>query len=543
MQSLFVPTEPALFSGDLHNSITWGYDLPGAPDSEPLRNSIYFEETDTRSLRTILRSQTEEKLFFAEQLFRNYAGLSDDARHFAFENLFTRLLPEAAPGWPNVYQWDDGVLSLAGVLPDGSVPPQGSTAALKNYSRNMSADGSRLLFSAAPEPEAQPQLYQRIEGNRTVWISEPEGSDKSQPVNVFLQAATPDGRNVFFVTDSPLLDADQSPGPDLYRWSDGPDPEHESTNLTLITHDGSVPSNFFGGSVDGVSDDGQIVYIQTISSKLEVWDHGTMHIIAQPVDRPVNLEDQFTVNASIPGRGRATANGEFFAFLPQTSGDAELTESELYLYSLADEELVCASCLSGGDSPPAKVEPLGPNVTSSPAEYKLRFVRPRFLAEDGRVFFSTTASLVPEDTNGTWDAYQFDPGSGAPSLLSSGRGENPTAFIDASASGNDVFIATRQHLVGADTDELVDEYDVRTGGGFPEPEPAAAPCTGEGCRGAASGAPAGAAVSSTAPSRGNVKAHRCRKAKRGENGGGNARCVRRHRHPHSRTHGDRGRRK
>ena len=42
-------------------------------------------------------------------------------------------------------------------------------------------------------------------------------------------------------------------------------------------------------------------------------------------------------------------------------------------------------------------------------------------------------------------------------------------FLDASASGDDVFFATRERLAPTDTDELVDVYDARVDGGFPAP--------------------------------------------------------------------------
>ena len=48
------------------------------------------------------------------------------------------------------------------------------------------------------------------------------------------------------------------------------------------------------------------------------------------------------------------------------------------------------------------------------------------------------------------------------------------AFVDASASGNDAFFLTREQLVGIDTDDQIDLYDARVGGGLAEPEPATA---------------------------------------------------------------------
>jgi hypothetical protein len=66
---------------------------------------------------------------------------------------------------------------------------------------------------------------------------------------------------------------------------------------------------------------------------------------------------------------------------------------------------------------------------------------------------------------------------GCVSLISGGSGEtNPdVAFADASATGSDVFFVTSQSLVPGDTDEIKDMYDAREGGGFPPlPAPACA---------------------------------------------------------------------
>jgi hypothetical protein len=96
--------------------------------------------------------------------------------------------------------------------------------------------------------------------------------------------------------------------------------------------------------------------------------------------------------------------------------------------------------------------------------------------------------------NGTEDVYEFEPGgvgscprstsasspSGCVYLISTGAGQSPSEFADASESGDEVFFTTRQQLVSEDQDELIDLYDARVGGGFPEKSPAA-PCSGDAC--------------------------------------------------------------
>jgi hypothetical protein len=121
-------------------------------------------------------------------------------------------------------------------------------------------------------------------------------------------------------------------------------------------------------------------------------------------------------------------------------------------------------------------------------------------ADGSRVFFESFEALVPRDVNDTWDVYQWEaPGAGTCTaadptygeasggcvdLISAGEGASPSKLLDADAEGESAFIATRDRLVPGDEDDLVDVYAVRAAGGFPAPAPPAAPCEGEGCRGA-----------------------------------------------------------
>jgi hypothetical protein len=61
------------------------------------------------------------------------------------------------------------------------------------------------------------------------------------------------------------------------------------------------------------------------------------------------------------------------------------------------------------------------------------------------------------------------------SLISAGTGPYASGLATASESGNDVFFTTSDELVKQDTDELIDIYDARVGGGF-VPTQTAQPC-------------------------------------------------------------------
>jgi hypothetical protein len=101
--------------------------------------------------------------------------------------------------------------------------------------------------------------------------------------------------------------------------------------------------------------------------------------------------------------------------------------------------------------------------------------QPRYLADSGRLFFNSAGALVPQDSNGTQDVYQYEPigvgdcsssnptysarSEGCVALISSGRSTQESAFLDASESGDDVFFLTAAELSPIDVDAALDVYD------------------------------------------------------------------------------------
>jgi hypothetical protein len=567
-QTLFGATRYVAFSDDLRSAVLWGYDFPAVEGDVPLRNNIYAEDTASRALQPVTMYQNglpDPLPHFLFELNQDADwGVSADARHVAFVSRAPYLpaikqakeLGEENPGapgaqeffTPNVYQWDDGVLSLAGILPDGSVPSEGSdvtieTGTAANYRWAMSADGSRQLFSSPPEGG---QLYQRIDGERTVLISASESpSFTEEAQGVQPMAATPDGRNVFFATESPLLPEDSNGASDLYRWTDSPSPASEP-NLELIAPFGG------GDQVVGISDDGERVYTHTTGNNIVVWDHGTTHLVVTGVTIPPFTRQQLSVTSAAPGLGRLTPDGRYFAFASNSSqagigptGEVTNGRFEMYLYDLANDILTCVSCPSDPPNAPVSDPESGegivtPTVTTGVPSYTMPGLRPHFLSDTGRVFFSTPEALVPQDTNGILDAYQYDPATEEVSLLSTGRGSDPATFAAAGPSGDDVFIVTRQKLVPTDTDDLVDLYDVRADGGFAEPKPSPAlPCVGEACQ-PTTASPTAPGISSAVLSRGNLHGRRharCAKNQRKVRHNGKVRCVKKRHAKHNRRAG------
>ena len=491
-QTFFGATRYQAFAEDLRTAVLFGYDLPGATGAVPLRSNVYVEDTATRALEPVSMVQSGfpdplPSLF--ELINDNNWGVSADSRHVAFVSRVP-YLPSAATngtafGPPNVYQWDEGVLSLAGILPDGTVPPGGSDGAHPSYRASISADGTRLLFVASAG--ADPQLYQRVGGSRTAWISEPEfdvtdpsappGSVRD-PVGVTLRAATPDGRNVFFTTGSPLLRDDTNETADVYRWTASEDPANDD-NLTRITENG------FDGLIIGMSDDGGRVYYLTRGNELIAWDHGVVLSINRAVAFP-STQNSIAIDAS-PGLGRVTPDGRYLALLSDANvrgfgptGEVTNGHYEMYFYRLGGA-LRCISCPLVEATFDVSIIP---SATSGVISYAFPGIRPRFLSDGGRVFFTTAEALVEQDTNGVADTYEYDPATDSLSLVSAGKGSDPATFTDASASGDDVFLVTRQRLVASDRDDLVDLYDARIGDALPDntPEDPVPACDGDVCQ-------------------------------------------------------------
>lgn len=229
---------------------------------------------------------------------------------------------------------------------------------------------------------------------------------------------------------------------------------------------------------------------------------------------------------------RVSANGRYLTFLSSRSltgydntdiseqetedqvgelGDVAKTrvhqDEEAYLYDAVTGRLACVSCSPTGERPSGvpvislnglKVEEALQAGQTLVASWRGRWLaatfpswnepvdtfggdgvamptQRRYLSNSGQVFFNASSALVPQDTDGTMDVYEYEPAGvgscthasakfsersgGCVGLLSSGTSGEGSAFLDTSENGEDVFFKTSSKLVGEDYDTDYDVYD------------------------------------------------------------------------------------
>ena len=425
----------------------------------------------------------------------HFQAASADLSHVIFTE--TSPLAEGAQyGVENLYEWDEGALRLVSVLPDGTAVP-GSLAVgglLKQKEAEhegvLSSDGSHVLFTYGGA------LYDRIDGQRTVQVDEQHGGSGPSGGGSF-RAATSDGSKVFFLDESKLTaDSTAEAGePDLYECAL---PEGgsrcELSDLTVapagghadvlsVTPLGGHDSSYVYFVAEGVlasntreftNSEGKTVVegAQAGNANLYLWNGDKTTFIA-------------TVPYSVQGFGfereQTSPDGKWLTFESDKSltGYDDVYLDELFLYSATTGQLACASCNPTGE-PGVGVVPDAPEGGNGQEPFGI-FRSRHLLTDGGQAFFQTGEALVPSDTNGQLDVYEYE--GGHVFLISSGTSSFESNLEGASESGDDVFFRSDQQLVPRDNQEgQIVIYDARVDGGFAEPSSPPACTTADDCR-------------------------------------------------------------
>ncbi|HUA75413.1 MAG TPA: NHL repeat-containing protein [Solirubrobacteraceae bacterium] len=400
---------------------------------------------------------------------------SDGTKIFFTDEAKLTAKSSAARGSSDLYEYDLNSHTLSDLSPDPSYKQNGEFAAVRGLVPGVSEDGSTVYFVAngvlTSAPNANGEVAQP--GHcRTVLAEREEETPAGATCNLYVKHGAEETSPPTFIG---RLSTD-----------DLPDWENTNGNLENVTDRVSPGGGYFA----------------------------------------------FMSNRSLTGYDNRDVN----------PAAHEARDEEVFLYDDTTGELTCASCDASGARPAGVFdggsavrgeEGLGllvdrveawegrwlagslPGWTGS--EGQTATYQSRYLSDSGRLFFNTTEALAQGDTNGNFDVYEYEPPNvggcttegGCTGLISSGSSTHASAFLDASASGDDVFFLTAAALVSSDHDAGFDVYDAHvcgTGGCVVTPETKNTSCNSiEECRPATPSIPSfGAPAGTVTPSGGNV---------------------------------------
>jgi hypothetical protein len=233
----------------------------------------------------------------------------------------------------------------------------------------------------------------------------------------------------------------------------------------------------------------------------------------------------------VPARSTPDGSALLFESGAALAGYDPEEHQQIYRYDSVAKELDCLSCNPTGAAPTGRAR-LSSLDREGTQLFSPRVVLANLRADGRRAFFESTEALVPSDTDGLQDVYEWeDQGIGSCTspdgcvyLISSGQSVRNDYLWAISESGDDVFFLSADMVLPADADATPSIYDARVGGGFPEP--VAAECQGEGCRPQLQAPPVLPSTHTPVQGTGdNVKPRRCPKGKRKVKRAGKVRCV------------------
>ena len=407
----------------------------------------------------------------------------------------------------------------------GTAQEQFSIGTMNAVANAVSGDGSRIFWTAADTANELGTLYLRDNASQDQSAQvgdECVEPDKActYPVSQLVSSAAAQ----FIAGDSSGTRAIFSVGEELYEF------HAEEGAFGLETGVSPVAAGFKGtmGSSEDLS---RIYFVSTTAppgaepnlqgevpqagdDNLYLDREGALVFIAALAGVDVTVSQQPSPVDLHPALhlARVSTDGQHLAFMSRgrptgydnTDVQSGEPDGEVFLYDAVSKRLVCASCNPSGARPSGAVLAAsnGYRAAAHVPAWSTQIFQPRYLSADGsRLFFESFEALVPRDTNGRGDVYEWEaaatqaqceaqiggelyvPSSGGClSLISSGQSAQDSEFLDASPDGHDVFFTTGQSLDPVDPG-LIDVYDARAGGGFPAPSQPAAACEGEACQG------------------------------------------------------------
>jgi hypothetical protein len=520
------------FSLDL--SVGWVKPEDGislAPGAAEGTYNIYKRDNSTGTYETLTIGEQSEKNN------AEFQGATPDSSHAIFVS-GARLTPDAAGvgGVPhNLYEWADGQLRYLAYLPNGEPYTGQSSAGFETFAgvwaaqahsvrHAISDDGSRVYWSAGGYNASDLYLRENSDQEQSA-VAGGECTEPAKACTVPV-AHTPGG-----VEQGPKFWGASSDGSRAI-YSIGVI-QGSTSALDLYEFDAntktSTPIASDVKGVVGMSDDLSYLYftskdvLDTGAAKddqnLYLYHSGSTRFIATLSSEDTRVEGSRVSAIQIEPYLRdsaVTADGRHVVFISDrsltgydnTDDSVGSAVGEVFRYDADGDELDCVSCNPSGARPsgsrgfPKTDDANFLNEDKYSAwipPFQSMIYQARLVSDDGnRVFFNSFDALVPRDSNGVQDAYEWEaPGTGdcvegdpsfsaqnggCISLLSSGESPRFSEFVDATPSGDDAFIRTASSFVPQDPG-LYDIYDARVGGGFAQPAEST-PCVGDACQSA-----------------------------------------------------------
>ncbi|HTR74251.1 MAG TPA: hypothetical protein VMH33_03205 [Solirubrobacterales bacterium] len=484
---------------------------PSAPDGFP---DLYTQDTSDPLQLTPLVTEAPPNRVSGNGTGHfeiHFAGASSDLSRIFFEaNDALTEETEFAPRPPDpgatkfdLYEWSEGQLSLVNVAPGNAEVKAGSLFGAAG-AHAISANGRRVFFS-----DEAGQTYVREDGKVTRAIATAGVPDPGK----FL-AADADGSKVLLQNGHlHYLDGEEATV-DLTEGEGGFDGilgQSEALSRIYFVDSKVLPSALGEENKGGEEAEAGKPNLYAWAEGTGTEEAGTVYIATLSTQDNSAASGDWQVVPSVR-TAEASPDGRYVTFLSQASlsgptqgysnvgpcshnGDGEVLVvpcQQAYVYDSASGRLACASC------DPSGAAPLGPSALRLLEGAPRSMPQARYLTDEGRLYFDSQDSLSPRDTNeGIEDVYQWEPpaGIGEPAgdscdlpegcvaLISAGREGGDSNLLAVDETGKNIFFTTRDRLVAGDTDQLIDLYDAREGGGFPgESVLPARPCQGEACQ-------------------------------------------------------------
>lgn len=485
----FDPVPPAYISytmGTIGSSENLAYVMvastraltPGAIEGG---SNLYLRSTDTGQFALVAANPdiaTVSELVGPSLSAVNVSYVAPDGTEAMF-SAREPLTPDApVDGSYVLYGWTaSGGLYVISRLPadEGGAFVGGATSGTTSNGRRTLATRNALarVYFQAQIGGTGTGAYLR-QGDSSVAVSRSEVSGDVEGARI--QASSEDGEYALIETlvggapltsDTPVDPAQDQPTY-LYRYT------RTSGDLEYV---GTInPNGFPAGQVQQMSKDGRTIVFQSGfelaagsvagSANTFVWRDGDLRFVTSS-SWPSGAASSATFLRLLSQNGRYLAftdnDAVTFARAGADSGGAACFNptvfsnglcDEVFLYDTESDELTCASCR------PAGVAQRG--ASGDPGSGDLGWVRmdqhqPQNVSNDGTVWFTSENDLLStDDANGLPDVYQSR--GGQLRLVSRARQGMSSRFLDATADGGVVFIATNDAIARTDNDEEVDIY-------------------------------------------------------------------------------------